>query len=80
MLQRLGVTLGLDEPKSAGEVWRLRKGAHLAICELWTHPVGAEARVTVDGELQRSQAGRNGLLIVALALDWKVRFQEKGWI
>lgn len=67
------------EAREVSEVWRLRKGTRLAVCTLWTHPIGAEARVTVDGELHRSQAGRSGLVVVELALDWKERFQEKGW-
>jgi hypothetical protein len=66
-------------PKQAAEVWRLQKGNRHAICTLWTHPIGCEARVLVDGELHRSEAGRIGLLIVELALDWRERFREKGW-
>jgi hypothetical protein len=37
-------------------------------------------RVTVDGELSRSEAKRDGLALVDLALDWKAQFQEKGWV
>jgi hypothetical protein len=66
-------------PKQAAEVWRLQKGDRNAVCTLWTHPIGCEARVTVDGDLQRSEAGRNGLLVVELALDWRERFREKDW-
>lgn len=61
------------------EVWRLRKGTHRAICSLLTHPIGAEARLVINGELERSHAGRSALIVVELALDWKERFQEKGW-
>jgi hypothetical protein len=35
---------------------------------LWTHSIGCEVRVMVDGELQRSEADRNGLIVVELAL------------
>jgi hypothetical protein len=66
-------------PKQAAEVWRLAKGRHHAVCTLWNHPIGCEARVTVNGVLQRSEAGRNALIVVELALDWKERFVEKGW-
>jgi hypothetical protein len=66
-------------PRQAAEVWRLSKGRHTAICTLWSHLIGCEARVLVDGELQRSEAGRNRLIVVELALDWKERFVEKGW-
>ena len=67
------------EPREAFEVWRLRKGKRLAVCNMWTHPIGGEARVTVDGEMLRTQAGRDGLALVDLALEWKQQFQEKGW-
>ncbi len=64
--------------REAGEVWRLRKGSRVAVCALWTHPKGGEARITVDGEWQRGEAGR-GLALVDLALEWKQQFQVKGW-
>jgi hypothetical protein len=37
------------------------------------------ARVTVDGEWQRSEVKRDGLALVDLALHWKEQFREKGW-
>ncbi len=68
------------EAKFVSDVWRLRKDRRLAVCALWTHPIGAEARVTVDGDFLRTEAKRNGLELVDLALEWKQQFQEKGWI
>ena len=65
--------------REAGEVWQLRKGSRVAVCTLWTHPKGGEARVTVDGEWQRSEARGDGVALVDLALDWKAQFQAKGW-
>lgn len=67
------------QAREVGEVWTLTKGSRLAVCALWTHPSGGEARVTVDGEWQRGEAGRDGLALVDLALEWKAQFQEKGW-
>ena len=67
------------EARHVTDVWRLTKGSRLAVCSLWTHPIGCEARVLVDGEMHRTEAGRNGLMVVELAIDWKARFQEKGW-
>ena len=67
------------ETGEAGEVWRLRKGRRLAVCSLWTHPMGREARVTVDGEWHRGEARRDRLALVDLAVEWRRRFQEKGW-
>jgi hypothetical protein len=66
-------------PREVGEVWRLHKDQHVAACSLWTHPKGGEARVTVDGEWQRGEAGRDGLALMNLALEWKILFIEKGW-
>jgi hypothetical protein len=60
------------------EVWTLRKGPRVAVCSLWTHPKGGEARITIDGEWQRGEAG-GGLELVDLALRWKQQFQAKGW-
>jgi hypothetical protein len=68
-----------DRPREAGEVWTLRKGGRVAACHLWTHPMGGEARVEIDGEWQRGEAGRDGLALVELALGWKAQFGEKGW-
>jgi hypothetical protein len=59
-------------------VWRLRKGAHLAVCSLWTHPKGGEARITIDSEWHRGEAAAR-LELVDLALGWKAQVQEKGW-
>jgi len=66
-------------PREAGLLWELRKGTRVAVCQLWTHPNGGEARVTVEGEWQRGEAGRDGLALVELALEWKQQFIEKGW-
>lgn len=51
----------------------------MAVRALWTHPKGGEARVTVDGEWQRGEAGRDGLALLDLALEWKQQLIEKGW-
>jgi hypothetical protein len=68
-----------DRPQLAAELWILRKGTHEAICALWTHPIGGEIRIEVDGELLRSQAGRNGTSLMDLAFEWKSQFVMKGW-
>jgi hypothetical protein len=67
------------QPKHLTDVWRLRKGDRQALCTLSTHPIGGEIRVTVDGELLRSEAGRNGTELMNLAFDWGDQFKEKGW-
>jgi hypothetical protein len=51
------------QPVSLGEAWRLRKvscgPAKEAICELFTHELGHELRLTANGELIASQVCRN---------------------
>jgi hypothetical protein len=66
-----------DRPKEAGEVWTLHEGTRVGTCHLWTHPMGGEARVEVDGQWQRGEARRDGLALVELALEWKVQFARK---
>jgi len=60
-----GASINLPEwdgqAREAGEVWTLRKGTRVATCHLWTHPNGGEIRLTVDGEWNRGEAGRDGL-------------------
>jgi len=38
-----------DRPRELGEVWTLRKDGRVASCHLFTHPIGGEVRVTVNG-------------------------------
>jgi hypothetical protein len=66
--------------RNVGDVWRLSKGPRVAVCAFWTHPTGGEARITVDGEFQRSEARRDGLALLDLVLEWKRQFTEKGWV
>jgi hypothetical protein len=65
--------------KEAGEVWRLRKGKKEAVCTLWSHPMGGQARVTVGKELWRYEALVDATALNELALEWKWQFEEKGW-
>jgi hypothetical protein len=57
----------------------LLKGRHDAACERWTYPVGAEIRVSVDGEFRRSQAAHDPLTLFDLANTWRAQFAEKEW-
>lgn len=66
-------------PREAGEVWTLRKASRVASCHFWTHPKGGEARVTVDGEWQRSEARGRSLELLDMALEWRKQFEAKGW-
>lgn len=66
-------------PRDCGEIWRLRKGARVAVCRLFSHPIGAEVRLDVDGELLKSEARCDGLVLLDLALEWGEQAKGKGW-
>ena len=68
-----------NQPKHLGDLWTLRKGARTAACVLVGHPIGSELRVSVDGDLRRSEAFRNGTEAVTTADDWRAQFEAKGW-
>jgi hypothetical protein len=65
--------------RAVAEVWTLRKGSHVAACSLWTHPIGGEVRLSVNGEMHRTEAKRDGRTLLDLALDWRDQFTAKGW-
>jgi hypothetical protein len=46
---------------------------------LFSHPIGAEVRLDVDGEMSRTEAGRDGQALLDLALEWREQFEVKGW-
>ncbi len=68
-----------DRPQLTANVWRLTKGTHVAVCAFWTHPIGGEVRVNIDGELMRSEASRDGGKLFDLSEEWRTQFLEKGW-
>ena len=61
-------------------VWRLTRDNTGAECRLWTHPVGAQIRVDVDGAFVRSAAGGDTLSLLELAAAWRTQFHERGWL
>ena len=59
-------------------VWTLHKRKHTAECSLWTHPIGGEIRLEAAGDFVRSEAGRDGMALIDLAMQWRQQFIEKG--
>jgi hypothetical protein len=53
-----------------GELWRLTKGNRVAVCSLWNHPIGAEVRCDVDGEMRQEFRDESHA---------RCHFIEKGW-
>ena len=67
-------------PRSFAELWRMHKGDDVAVCAVWTHPDGAELRLTVNGEIQQTDATHHVFALSTVALAWKERWHwMKGW-
>ena len=70
-------------PLNPDDFWTLHKQsacrAREARCELWTHQVGWEVRLLIDGELQRSQVARSKRECLDVAEAWKAALIEAGW-
>jgi hypothetical protein len=69
----------LSLPVCLNELSQIWGSLHVAVCAFWTHPIGGEVRVEVDGELMRSEARRDGAALFELSEQWRIQFQEKGW-
>lgn len=65
--------------KDLGEVWLLTKGTRVARCLLQGHPIGVEARVLVDDDLQRTEAFKDTKAMVDATWQWREAFERKGW-
>jgi hypothetical protein len=66
---------------SLGEAWRLRKvscgSAKEAVCELFSHQLGHELRLSANGELLASQVCRNNEQILTTQEQWKAAMLEQ---
>jgi hypothetical protein len=78
-LDALNVPPYYDRPQRFMEIWRLSKAGHTAVCSAWTHSYGGELRVEIDGEMHKTEAGRDGQALLRVALDWQDQFVAKGW-
>ncbi len=65
--------------KDLGMVWTLRKGMQTATCILQGHPIGTEARVLLDGDVQRTEAFRETKEMIDATAAWRAAFEAKGW-
>jgi hypothetical protein len=66
-------------PIHIGDLWKLTTGDRVAVCSFWNHPLGAEIRCDVDGEMQQTKAGRELAALLDESDAWKRAFPEKGW-
>ena len=74
----INVPMWNGTPKECGEVWTLRKGERVASCHLWTHPLGGEVRLTVDGLWCRGETHRDGRALIDAALEFRKQSETKG--
>lgn len=65
--------------RDLGEVWALRKAAHTARCVLQGHPIGIEARILIDGQVQRTEAFRDSQAMIDATWEWRRAFEGNGW-
>ena len=71
-------------PAMLGEGWRLHKVVcghpRQAVCELWSHQLGWELQLVIDGgDLRRSQVVRSNDEILTVTEQWKTAMVERGW-
>lgn len=50
-----------------------------AVCGLWSHQLGWELRLFVDGEWHRSKVCRSQEEVFTTTNEWKAALVEKGW-
>ena len=50
-----------------------------AVCKLWTHALGWEVRLEINGDLQRSEVFRSQDDVLTAGEMWKAAMVEKGW-
>jgi hypothetical protein len=67
------------EPRKQGELFLLAKDGRSAICELWSHKLEWELRLTATGETLRTEEFRNQDDVLNAFEQWKSAMQAKGW-
>jgi len=72
------------QPTVLGDLFRVTKTRGdkqlEAACRLWTHQLGWEVRLEINGDLQRSEVFRSQDDVLTAGETWKAAMIEKGWI
>ena len=72
-----------NQPTYLGDLFRVSKtrGDKMldAFCKLWTHALGWELRLEINGDLQRSEVFRSQDDVLTAGETWKAAMLEKGW-
>jgi hypothetical protein len=67
------------EPRHQADWFRLTKGTRNAVCAMFSHQLGWELRLTIDGELIQSQVCRSDEEVLSTWENWLAAMKEKGW-
>lgn len=67
------------QPIRLGSLFTVTKGRHTADCELWTHQLGWELRLTSGTTLLQSQVCRVQNDVLEMQEAWKAAMTDKGW-
>jgi hypothetical protein len=72
------------QPTHLGDLFRvhrMREEKRLdAVCQLWTHTLGWEVRLEINGDLQRSEVFRDQDAVLTAGEQWKAAMVQKGWM
>jgi hypothetical protein len=72
------------QPTHLGDLFRVSKMRGdkqlAAVCKLWTHALGWEVRLEINGDLQRSEVFRSQDDVLNAGETWKAAMVEKGWV
>jgi hypothetical protein len=71
------------QPSELGTLFRVSKtrgdAKFHAVCVLWTHQLGFEVRLEVNGDLQRSEVLRSQDDVFTASDQWHAAMRDKGW-
>jgi hypothetical protein len=66
--------------RAVAEPWRMQKDGHVAICSVWTHPDGAELRLTIEGCGRLAEPTCHVWVLSTVAYAWRERLcWQRGW-
>jgi hypothetical protein len=66
-------------PVRLGSMFTVTRGRRSAVCELWTHLLGWELRLTTGATLLQSQVYRAQEDVLGTHETWQAAIIEKGW-
>jgi len=69
-----------SKPELLSPGWTLVKGPRRAECQVWSHVLGFELRLSVSGDpLPRTHVCKSQEELVATQEEWREALEAKGW-